>query len=252
MIIIIIATTLIGGLIGLDRTAVGQFMVSQPIVAAPFIGWMLGDVTAGMIIGACLELIWVLDMPIGSFVPANSTVSSISATAIAILGSNGVAPLSVIGFSLLFTTGMVPLTMIADTIVRKWNSRLSDAVSASHGVNTRSALVRAQFLGLAAFYLKSSILYLIFLPVGIIAIGFCAHLPDSFHRAMSFFVKLLPLLGAAMMIRNLSRTTFDIFLLTGFAMSAFMMLTVQTPVFTIILLIVMGVLLGARYSEVWK
>jgi len=251
-ILTIIATALIGGLVGLDRTAVGQFMISQPIVAAPLIGWILGDVTAGLVIGASLELIWVLDMPIGSFVPANSTISSISATAIAILASNHHASLSVIGFSLLLTTGMVPLTMIADTMVRQWNSRLSDIVLASHGVKMRAALAKAHFLGLAAFYLKSCILYLIFLPVGIIAVAIFTNLPENFHRAMSFFVKLLPLLGSAMMVRNLSPTTFDVFLLTGFTISAISMPVFHTPEFTIMLLLVTGVLLGARSSEVWR
>ena len=89
MILAIVGIALIGGLIGLDRTAVGQFMISQPIVAAPLTGWMLGDPIAGIIIGVVLELIWVLDMPIGAFVPADATISAVSATAIAALGSTG-------------------------------------------------------------------------------------------------------------------------------------------------------------------
>ena len=87
MVLAILFIAIVGGLIGLDRTAVGQFMVSQPIVAAPFTGWLLGDPAAGLVIGAALELIWVLDVPVGTFVPADSTISAVFATAVAALGS---------------------------------------------------------------------------------------------------------------------------------------------------------------------
>ena len=246
----IIVSAVVGGLIGLDRTAVGQFMISQPIVAAPLIGLILGDVTTGAIIGACLELIWVLDMPIGSFVPANATVTSIAATAIAIIGSKMHVSMSIIGISLLLTTAVVPLTMSADTIVRKWNSRLSDFVLARQGVKMGRALFKAHLLGMAAFYLKSCILYLIFLPLGIIIIELSAYLPENIHRAMSFFVKLLPLLGAAMMVRNLSQKTFDAYLLAGYSIAFILALVVHAPEFIIMFMIIAGALLGARYSEV--
>ena len=58
----------------------------------------------GLVIGVVLELIWVLDIPIGAFVPADATISTVSATAIAALGSPGDAPLPVIGFSILLTS----------------------------------------------------------------------------------------------------------------------------------------------------
>ena len=61
-------------------------MISQPIVAGPLAGWLLGDIAAGMVIGGVLELIWVLDMPVGTFVPADATVGTMAATAIAVLG----------------------------------------------------------------------------------------------------------------------------------------------------------------------
>ena len=52
---VIASVAFAGGVIGLDRTAAGQFMISQPIVAGPFIGWLLGDTTVGLVIGACLN-----------------------------------------------------------------------------------------------------------------------------------------------------------------------------------------------------
>jgi len=248
MILTIAGVALFGGLIGLDRTAVGQFMISQPIVVGPLTGWMLGDPGAGIIIGAVLELIWVLDMPIGAFVPADATVSTVSATAIAALGNPGGSPLPVIGFSILLTTAMVPATMKADDIIRHWNSRLGDALIAVPGPHPGRALVRAHLSGIPVFFLKSFVLCLVFLPAGVAAVSAFNHLPDRVHRAMGLFVKLLPLLGAALVASKLSMRTVDLFFLSGF-MIALAGLLFHAPALIIILLTVTVGWLGARYRE---
>jgi mannose/fructose/N-acetylgalactosamine-specific phosphotransferase system component IIC len=245
----IVGVALVGGFIGLDQTAVGQFMISQPIVAGPLTGWMLGDPIAGIVIGAVLELLWVLDMPVGSFVPADATISAVSATAIAALGSTGGAPLPVIGFSILLTTAMAPVTMKANGIVRHWNSRLADSVVTSPGPDAGRALAVAHLSGLPVFFMKSFILYLVFLPVGIVAVFVFRHLPENVHRAMSLFVKLLPLLGVALVVRKLSVKTVDIFFLSGFMIAAVAGLIFHAPAVIIILLTVTGGWVGARYSE---
>ncbi|MGC1454526.1 MAG: PTS sugar transporter subunit IIC [Nitrospirota bacterium] len=249
MILTIVGVAFVGGLIGLDRTAVGQFMISQPIVVGPLTGWILGDAGAGFVLGAVLELIWVLDMPIGAFVPADATISTVSATAIAALGSPGGASLPVIGFSILLTTAMVPATMKADGIIRHWNSRLADALVIGPGPDMRRTLVRAHLSGLPVFYLKSFVLCLVFVPAGIAAVSAFNHFPESVHRAMSLFVKLLPLVGAALVVRKLSIRTVDLFFLSGFVIAAVAGLLFHVPAIIIILLTMTGGWLGARYRE---
>jgi len=249
MILSIAAVAFFGAVIGLDRTAVGQCMVSQPIVAGPLTGWMLGDPAAGIIIGAVLELIWVLDMPVGTFVPADATISAVSATAIAVMGGAGGAPLPLIGFCILLTVTMVPVTMKADSIVRHWNSRLTDAVMAASGEDAGRALVRAHLTGLSAFYVKSVLLYLVFLPLGVAAVYLFKQLPENVHRAMSLFVKLLPLLGIALVVRKLSMNMIDLFLLSGFAIAAVAGHFFHGQAFIMLLLVVSGGWLGARFRE---
>ncbi len=249
MVLAVLGTAVVGGVMGLDRTAAGQFMISQPIVAGPLIGWMLGDMTAGLVIGGALELIWVLDLPVGTFVPANATIGTVSATAIAALGTPAGASLPVIGFSMLLTTAMVPLTMRADGLIRTWNSRLADTALTTSGSNTGRALDRAQVTGLALFFLKSFILCCIFIPPGIVAVGLFGHLPGAFHRAMSLFVKLLPMLGVALVVRKLSVKTFDQYFLIGFVIAA--LFGQMTHAHTLVVLLVTATAgwLGARYNE---
>jgi PTS system mannose-specific IIC component len=246
MVLVIAGVALVGGLIGLDRTAAGQFMISQPIVAAPLAGWLLGDPAAGLIIGAVLELIWVLDMPVGSFVPADATVSAVTATAVAALACPGGAPRSVIGFSLLLSVATVPFTMMADTFVRSWNSGLVDAAHA--GADIGRSLSRAHLTGLCVFYLKSVVLYALLLPVGIGAAALFMQSPATVQVAMELFLKLLPLLGIALVVRRLSVGALDPFLLTGFITAGLAALVPHLHAVVITLLTVVAGWLGVRYD----
>jgi mannose/fructose/N-acetylgalactosamine-specific phosphotransferase system component IIC len=245
----IFGVALAGGVLGLDRTAAGQFMISQPIVAGPLAGWLLGDTAAGLVIGAVLELIWVLDMPIGTFVPADATISAVSATAIAVLGSPGGARPDLIGFSILLTAGMVPITMMFDGAVRKCNSRLADTAVSAPGENADRKLSRAHLAGLAVFFLKSFVLYLVFVPAGLIAVSLFVHMPENAHRALALFVKLLPLLGAALVLRKLSIRVLDRFLLAGFLAAAVLTLVFPLRTWTVVLLVAAAGFLGVRCRE---
>jgi mannose/fructose/N-acetylgalactosamine-specific phosphotransferase system component IIC len=249
MVLAITGVALVGGLIGLDRTAAGQFMISQPIVAAPLAGWFLGDATAGLIIGAMLELIWVLDMPVGSFVPANATVSAVTATAVAALTSPGGAPRSVLGFCILLSLGTVPFTMMADTYVRTWNSRLLDAAHAVGGADAARSLSRAHLTGLLVFFLKSVVLYVLLLPAGLIAAALFLRSPDTVQVSMELFLMLLPLLGAALVVRRLSISALDPFLLTGFITAGLLAMVLHLHAVMITPLTVVAGWLGVRYRE---
>ena len=247
----IVGVALAGGLIGLDRTAAGQFMISQPIVAGPIAGWLLGDAAAGLVIGAVLELIWVLDMPVGTFVPADATIGAVSATAIAVLAGNGAARLDVIGFSIILTTLIVPATMKAEGVVRTYNARFAGGLVFAAGDDPGRKLSRAHLSGLAIFFMKSFILYLIFVPAGLAAAALFEQLPPPVHSASALFVKLLPLLGAAMVVRRLSIRIMDRFFLSGFVFAAVAALFFQAPAGIIIFFVALAGYAGVRYGEHW-
>lgn len=246
----ILLIAFLGGLIGLDRTAAGQFLVSQPIVAGPLTGWVLGDAGAGLMIGAVLELIWVLDLPIGTFVPADSTVAAVSATAVAVLGSGGtVAPVDLVGFSILLTTATAPVTMAADGFIRKRNARLAEWAGKAGAADMEKRLGLAQLAGLGAFFLKSFVLYLVLVPAGLgLVLAFNA-LPGKVHAAMALFVKLLPLLGAALVVRKLSIRALDRFVLAGFATALLTALMFRFHPAVAVLLAAVAGWLGVLYRE---
>jgi mannose/fructose/N-acetylgalactosamine-specific phosphotransferase system component IIC len=57
---------LLGGVLALDGTSVGQFMLSRPIVACVLAGWIAGDPAAGAMLGMVLEALHVAVLPVGA------------------------------------------------------------------------------------------------------------------------------------------------------------------------------------------
>lgn len=57
---------LLGALLALDGVAVGQFMISRPLVAAWLAGWLTGAPLEGAMVGALLELYLLAAVPSGA------------------------------------------------------------------------------------------------------------------------------------------------------------------------------------------
>lgn len=56
---------LLGGLLALDGTSLGQFMISRPLVAGVLTGWVMGDPVTGLLVGGVLELYFIPVFPVG-------------------------------------------------------------------------------------------------------------------------------------------------------------------------------------------
>lgn len=92
----IVRVGLLGGLLGLDGTAVGQFMVSRPIVTGALIGWAVGDPVLGITIGAILELYLVVSFPSGGArFPEGSSATVIAVASAVGFDAPGAIPLGV-------------------------------------------------------------------------------------------------------------------------------------------------------------
>ena len=80
------------GVLNLDVTAFGQFMVSRPIVVGPLVGWVMGQPGLGLEIGAIIELIWIGDVPVGAHLPPDLLMLTGISTACAAGLLNGRVP----------------------------------------------------------------------------------------------------------------------------------------------------------------
>jgi PTS system mannose-specific IIC component len=88
-----VSLALLGGLLALDATSVGQFMVSRPLIAGTLTGWWLGDPRLGLEIGALLELFHLAGVPAGGSRVPESGPASVVAVAVA-MRAGGVAGLA--------------------------------------------------------------------------------------------------------------------------------------------------------------
>ncbi|MFH1006692.1 MAG: PTS sugar transporter subunit IIC [Candidatus Latescibacterota bacterium] len=117
---------LIGGLVALDTTAGPQVMLSQPIVACPILGFLLGDPQTGLMFGTILELIWIGTVPAGASRFFDSNMAAVAATGAAIwaIQQGEVARASA---ALLALVVVLPIGLLGSRMtvgVRKLNSHL--------------------------------------------------------------------------------------------------------------------------------
>jgi|GEM_PF-281516 len=65
---------LFGGAAAIERKGALQLMLSRPIVLAPLLGWALGDVQGGLVMGVPLELLFLGGVNLGGSLPDNETL----------------------------------------------------------------------------------------------------------------------------------------------------------------------------------
>jgi PTS system mannose-specific IIC component len=147
-------------LLGLDRTAALQIMISRPLVAGPLVGLLLGDALTGLTIGMLLELLWLCRMPVGASIPHDDTQITVGATTLAI-SLSGTAGKGV-GLTLCALLIALPLGKIGQFVerrVRLWNQRLPAAAQQCLKHGELPAIERLHLLGLGNFALGALTTY---------------------------------------------------------------------------------------------
>jgi mannose/fructose/N-acetylgalactosamine-specific phosphotransferase system component IIC len=98
---------LVGGVAAVERKGAFQLMLSRPIVLAPVLGALLGDVQGGLLLGVPLELLFLGGVNLGGNLPDNETLLAAALTAMVVpaglaLRTGVDAPLAALGLALLF------------------------------------------------------------------------------------------------------------------------------------------------------
>lgn len=116
----IVGVTLLGGLLALDGTSVGQFMLSRPLVAGALVGWAVGEPALGLVVGAVLEFYLLVSFPTGgSRFPEGATAAVVAVASAA--GSEGAGALPV---AVAFGLAWGQIGGFSITLLRHANSRL--------------------------------------------------------------------------------------------------------------------------------
>jgi PTS system mannose-specific IIC component len=156
----ILGLSVLGGLLALDATSVGQFMVSRPLVAGALTGWALGQPALGILVGAILELYLIVSFPTGGArFPEGSTATVVAVAAAAGVTGPGALPLA-IGVGLVW--GQVGGATI--TGLRHVNARL--APEPGDARQDAGRLVAAHLGAIALDFLRGTVVTAVGVVVG--------------------------------------------------------------------------------------
>lgn len=175
----IVQLSLLGGLLALDGTSVGQFMVSRPLVAGVIVGWLLGSPATGVAVGTILELYLLVSFPTGgSRFPEGATATVVAVAAAVVASSPGGIPLAV-------AVGLVwgQLAGFSVTLMRQLNSRVVPEPGRGHP--GPGGIVAAHLGAVAVDFARGAVVTLLGVAVGR-AIVSGAHGPWLLSTADSF------------------------------------------------------------------
>jgi len=196
----ILLAAVAGGFLWLDRFQLCQVMVSRPIVSAPLIGWIVGDITAGVASGLLFEFLWLRTPPVGGFIAPDVTLAAIATAAV----SAGVRSATDIGLTpvvFLSFLSLFPLCFLGkqvDKLLRLGLGKIAKRTEESQ-IRARDRVV---YLHLAAgLALGFSCAFLMLVPTIKVFTFLLSRviqaLPSTICRSLGFAFYLVPLLGAA-------------------------------------------------------
>ena len=200
----IMIVSLVGALLSLDRTAAFQSMIAQPIITAPIIGYILGDITVGIMIGAALELLWLCVLPLGAFIPPDENIATTLVTSCTILGMTKLHIHDVHSFIVLNILLLIPTAYVGriiDNWVRNLNIALSNIADKEVEMSDFDKVESKNLVGLVTFYLVSFALIFIILSFAVKIIPFVYEIiPGFIIRGLNPIYPLILIIGVAIML----------------------------------------------------
>jgi mannose/fructose/N-acetylgalactosamine-specific phosphotransferase system component IIC len=190
------------GVISLDFTACGPFMVSQPLVCGPLFGWLIGQTAIGVIIGGIVQLLWMDLSPVGVGIPYDATATTILAVFWATLPTthSGLLPHSSLSQVVLALIMAVPFGFLfrwLDQMARKVNTRLMHYIERFSDEQLPLALWVGVLGGVAWSWLRYTVVYGLTFALGQWAWNRFAYSPrlTPMDQGLTMAIILLPVAG---------------------------------------------------------
>lgn len=215
--------------------------IGRPIVMGPLLGFLLGDLQTGMIVGGSVELLFIGNLSIGAYYPPDSYLGGMLATVFAIQANDpavGIAlayPIAIAGqlFVMLATTFNTYWTQLADKFIAQGNAK---KVGYCH------------IAGALTFYV-------VYFTVAFVALAFGGELiinlytsaPKWFITGLQRATGLLPAIGLAALLITMDLKKYWAFMFLGFVGAAYLKLNVIA--ITLLGLVFAGVLLLVNKKE---
>ena len=197
---------------------VGQTNIARPIVLGTLVGIVMGDIPAGVMMGATLELAFIGAVAIGAAIPPETMVGTVLAVAFAIGGGHGVetALLLAVPISALALFGrLLNLAVISTLCLHR-----ADRYAAEGNINGVVGM------HLAGGYIKTfsmGILTMAAYLAGSAAVETVINsIPQFVHTGLSIATGLMPAIGLAMLAKLLMSKEVAAFFFMGFLVVAYL------------------------------
>ncbi|HVY73518.1 MAG TPA: PTS system mannose/fructose/sorbose family transporter subunit IID [Puia sp.] len=199
----------------------GTTLLSRPLVLGPLVGWALGDLQQGIIIGGTLELIFMGNIKVGAAIPPDVITGGVLGTAFAIVSGKGVAialalaiPISVLAEMLL--SGL----FVFRSAFNKYFERYAEAGDwrKIQRLHIFSGLLKPVLMGLICF---------LALQLGSTAMkSFLDSIPAWVNTGLQVAGNMLPALGFALLMNLMFNKQVAPYFFLGFILAAYLKLPV--------------------------
>ena len=164
----VLSVAFLAALLSLDSTAVGQVMVSQPVVGGWIMGAAVGRPAEGLFAGTLLQLLCMTELRVGASIPPDGSLAGLSGVAL-FLCRPAAGPLTdtaVLGAAVLLFLPAAYAGRWAEIIAlranRRWSNLAETLLKSGRDGRAQFAMVG----GLLFFFIKAVLLVGTFLLVG--------------------------------------------------------------------------------------
>lgn len=208
--------SLITGFAYLQRRFMGDCQLERPLVLGPIIGFVLGDFSTGLFVGASLELVFMGAQAIGGAVPSNVAIASALGTAGAILTGTGLEGAMVVA---------LPVAVVASTFETFAKATCAFFV---HGADKFAE--KGDWKGISKMmHLGNCLHFLAYFVPTFLGLYFGAEyvtnlmnsIPANVMAGITAVGSLLPSLGFGLLLNNLSTKEYMGYFFIGFALVAY-------------------------------
>ena len=199
----------------------GTTLLSRPLVLAPLVGLVLGDMQQGVIIGATLELIFMGNIKVGAAIPPDVITGGVLSTAFAVISGKG-APVAL--------ALAVPISILAEMIIsglfvfravfnKKFTEYAEDGnYRGIERLHIFSGLLKPLLMGIVTF---------LALQLGAdVMKSFLDKIPAWVNDGLGVAGNMLPALGFALLLNLMFNKKVAAYFFLGFILSSYLKLPI--------------------------
>lgn len=216
--------TLIAFITGLDFWLEG-FFIFRPIIVAPLVGAVLGDLNLGLVVGGSLELMFAGLTPAGGVQPPNPIMAAIMTVVLAHTSGIEVDAAIALGFPFSLLMQQVILLIYSFNSV---NMKRFDQFAREGDIDKVARLCLKTTIFVGAVY--AAITFLSVYAAQDVLSNLVNMIPEWSMHGLELAGGVLPAIGFAMLLKILLKSEYVAFLFLGFVLISYGVFTSILPV----------------------